>query len=645
MYPLSALVALLIAAAASAQTTTESYAWPLDLPRELTSSFGEYRPGRYHMGIDLRTGPIGKDVHAAADGYVSRIRCSPYGYGKAVYIQLADGNSAVYAHLSDFAPALRDYVRRAQHEREEYTVDLTPKPGEFPVKRGEVIAKSGQTGIGVPHLHYELRDKDGVAINSRLAGVTWPDNTVPEFRAVAVIPLSPDSRINGRFEPVILNAGRRSASDFYTPAITIDGRVAFAVDVFDPSAGSRLGVHRMSVVSGNDSIFDLVNDRISYDYAQDGAIAFAPFPGSGQFLSLWRRLGNDAESYTSSPGSGSFTMSPANTEVYLRAEDFDGNTATLTIPLRAPAPRAAVSAVDVYRGMGAITLRSSGQHLIATATFPQNEPDAPVLVFSGQPDRIPLDRIDARTFQLAFLPKSAFLDALINVEHEHLGQPGKRWVFVRRGENAHRISYLDLEIETQPDSPYGTLVLGLNIADAESDGELYSLGHTFNLYPNDVPLDAPITLSLPLPKSLEHPERALIYRRDLDKKKWVRQDSDGKAGRVSAVTRQLGVYALLEDARPPTLELLHLANGQTMNSLRPAIRAHAIDLGSGIDAFRATYNGKWLLVEYDPEQDLLNWERDEDLPAGAGTLAIEVRDHAGNVTRREVALTLGSPAP
>src|SRR5690606_9127249 len=118
----------------------------------LTSSFGEYRAGRYHMAIDLRTGPSPQPVRAAADGYVSRVRCSPYGYGKAVYVQLADGNTAVYAHLSVFAPALRDYVRRAQHERRAYIVDLYPEPNRFPIKQGEIIAHSGQTGIGAPHL-------------------------------------------------------------------------------------------------------------------------------------------------------------------------------------------------------------------------------------------------------------------------------------------------------------------------------------------------------------------------------------------------------------------------------------------------------------------------------------------------------------
>ena len=90
--------ALLVAAALvlGADSTLQ---WPLDLPPELSSSFAEYRTGRFHAGIDIRTAGIGREVHAAGDGHISRVRCSPWGYGKAVYLQLDTGQTVVYAHL------------------------------------------------------------------------------------------------------------------------------------------------------------------------------------------------------------------------------------------------------------------------------------------------------------------------------------------------------------------------------------------------------------------------------------------------------------------------------------------------------------------------------------------------------------------
>ena len=183
MIPGAIIWACVFAAGASS-----GYEWPLDLPRQLTSSFAEYRPGRFHAGIDLRTQGVGRPIRAAHDGYVSRVRCSPWGYGKAVYVQLPDGNTAVYGHLSDYRSDLLAYVRKAQHAKQRYTVDLYPELKAFPVRRGEVIAKSGQTGIGAPHLHYEVRDKDQHPINPRRLGIVWPDEARPAIRKVVVAP-------------------------------------------------------------------------------------------------------------------------------------------------------------------------------------------------------------------------------------------------------------------------------------------------------------------------------------------------------------------------------------------------------------------------------------------------------------------------
>ena len=123
------LQTLALISAGFAGGSTGEYAWPLSLDPQLTSSFAEYRTGRFHAGIDLRTAGVGREVFAAGDGYVSRVRCSPYGYGKAVYLQLHDGNSAVYAHLSDFYPELAAFVRAEQHRKaDDHNQQQGPEP-------------------------------------------------------------------------------------------------------------------------------------------------------------------------------------------------------------------------------------------------------------------------------------------------------------------------------------------------------------------------------------------------------------------------------------------------------------------------------------------------------------------------------------
>ncbi|MCK5863308.1 MAG: M23 family metallopeptidase, partial [Candidatus Hydrogenedentes bacterium] len=291
LYPAAFVVLLLLAAAASAE---EVYRWPLDLPRDLSSSFGEYRPGRFHAGIDLRTGGVtGKPVYVAADGYVSRVRCSPWGYGKAVYVQFEDGNSAVYAHLEDYYDVLREYVRDNQHARRSYTVDLYPEPGRFPVYKGRQIAVSGSTGAGPPHLHYELRDSAGRPFNPKLAGAVWPDTVPPIFRSVLIAPEGNAGTVNGGFKPIILDVVRHKGGHYTTAPITASGRIGIAADVIDPgNDGIKMGVHVLRLTHENKEVFQVRHDYISYNNISNGAVAYHPFfLNEGHYLLLWRWSG------------------------------------------------------------------------------------------------------------------------------------------------------------------------------------------------------------------------------------------------------------------------------------------------------------------------------------------------------------------
>src|SRR5271169_249465 len=89
------------------QTGWDDYAWPTEAGRIVTSTFGEYRSSHFHAGIDISSGDTqGYGVFASRSGYVSRIRISPTGYGKMLYIRHPDGFTTTYAHLEKFSPAL-----------------------------------------------------------------------------------------------------------------------------------------------------------------------------------------------------------------------------------------------------------------------------------------------------------------------------------------------------------------------------------------------------------------------------------------------------------------------------------------------------------------------------------------------------------
>lgn len=157
---------------------------PLDTPLALSGSFGEVRGRHFHAGTDLRTGgEEGHPVYAVDDGRIVRINVATGGYGKALYILHPNGVTSVYAHLQRFNPEIEAWVRAQQYQRKSYEVQLFPPPGRFSIRRGDTIAKSGNTGSsGGPHLHFELRLQNGrLPYNSYLSGVRHQDTTPPQF--------------------------------------------------------------------------------------------------------------------------------------------------------------------------------------------------------------------------------------------------------------------------------------------------------------------------------------------------------------------------------------------------------------------------------------------------------------------------------
>lgn len=609
--------------------------WPLDLPPALTSSFGEYRAGRFHAGIDLRTdGVTGKKVYSVADGHVSRVRTSPWGYGKALYVTHTDGVTAVYAHLSGFREDIRQYVYDAQHAAQSYTVDLYPQEDKFRVEGGEWIASSGQTGVGVPHLHFELRDAAGRPISPSSYGFSWPDDSPPRFRKLLVIPARAGATIDGDYRPRVLEAQREADGRYFVPPIRVSGPIRFAADVVDMWNGgrNRLGVRILQTSADRTTVFGMLNDRLSYDHMHDGAVAFHPFfLDAGLFLTQWKWPGNDTAPFNVKDYPGAYELNGAESTVVMTASDFNGNSSLLVVPLVPDpvAPRPAPGA-DVDSDGATVNLQCIGEWILVTVTFNGPEPETPQLfvddaLVDGGGKMI---RIDRNTFRAAVEPAPDAAKLEIRVEHKGKGVYERSIVVMTRGAGGRVVEFGDVRIEAPSGAPYGRLFASVETLDRSDRAKIPLVTGSFRIWPEATPVDSPVTISIRAPESV--PDFTHVYRENPGG--WGFEGGILQDGWFSFQTRSFGTFALMHDDRPPELTPRNPPPGAKVGGRRPDITVSVRDIGSGVATVDAFVSGRWIIMEFDPEHGIAHWARDEDLPSGEQTMEFRVTDAAGNVT-------------
>ncbi|WP_052694962.1 M23 family metallopeptidase [Hymenobacter sp. AT01-02] len=243
----------------------------------LAASMGELRPNHFHGGLDIKTdGRVDLPVHASQDGYISRLKQSSFGYGNVLYITHPNGLTTVYGHLNHFKGPVAEELRRRQYEKQTYELELFFKPGQFPVKRGDIVALSGNTGGSAgPHVHWEVRDQQ----DNQLNPLQWggfqeiQDHVAPSLQAFAVEALSIDARVQNRFgkavfvpkTPPLLNGGGYVWAD----TIAANGTVGLLVQGFDrfDQAWNKNGFQKVDVLVNGQPLYSHVVDNIPFPEA------------------------------------------------------------------------------------------------------------------------------------------------------------------------------------------------------------------------------------------------------------------------------------------------------------------------------------------------------------------------------------------
>lgn len=341
-------ILLLCAGVCSAQSLdTAYYDFPLrNVAGYYSANFGEMRPNHFHSGIDFKTdGVEGKSVVAVADGYVSRVSQSPTGYGLALYVTHPNGTTSVYGHLSRFRKDIADFVFAERHRLKRSQVDLYCKPDQFLVKRGEEIARSGNTGSSQgPHLHFEIRDaKTQKTLNTIAQRIYTPkDDISPYIMKVHYVEVDTVRGVPCHSKLATYTVNKADANTYrraQKSPIKVGRKGYFIVETSDRKndVANTYGVYNMVAKLDGKPIFEYRNDGFPFELSRYcNAVSYYPIQrrSRNEVMRAAMLQGGTDYLYPTLVNRGIVTTSEGETRnVEFVITDDCGNTSTLSFEI------------------------------------------------------------------------------------------------------------------------------------------------------------------------------------------------------------------------------------------------------------------------------------------------------------------------
>ncbi|UOQ96871.1 M23 family metallopeptidase [Hymenobacter sp. 5317J-9] len=597
-------------------------------PNFLAGSMGELRPNHFHGGLDIKTGGgVNQPVYAAADGYVSRLKQSSFGYGNVLYITHPNGTTTVYGHLNEFKGAFAAELLRRQYDKQSYELEAFFEKDKYPVKRGELVALSGNTGGSAgPHLHWEVRDAQDRQYNPLQWG-GFPeiqDHVAPQLQAFALEPLGIEARVKkvfakAVFVPKVLPGP--GVATTWADTISAFGTVGLLVQGFDrfDNAWNKNGIQRVTMTVNGQPFYEHNIDAVPFPTGTRQVGNFVDFlyqNTQGRTLQkLWVDDGNDLAMYTTGPSKGRLNVEAGklyNIDITL-ADSYNNQTPVHLVvrgeqpeyfKTRSAAVKKTALRFEVTRNLlkavvadpsadsvaANLTLLRGNRRLEIRPSYTQNSENVYLYdLRAGLPDSIRFGNITKKFDRQVMIPA------------------GKETSYATNA----------LTLVFGPETLFGNLYLSTSFKPEPTGSGFWTVGSPLQ------PLYHTATLTLKPATPPADPARTAIYAATAKGGKAYVGGKWDDRGQITAQIRQFASYRILRDTTAPRGSLIGRAGGQLSFSVG--------DDMSGLASYRLLIGGKFRMLRYEHKKALLFTVASDTLgPRLHGPAELRLTDQAGN---------------
>lgn len=596
-----------------------SYAWPTDASRYLSSTFAETRSAHLHSGLDIRTwGREGYKVLAARDGELYRIGIGPDGYGKVLYLKHSDGSYTVYAHMQRFRPDIQAYADSIRLEDYSFELDHLVIADRFTFGKGEIIGYTGSTGVGPPHLHFEVRTPDFEPFNPLLTNLSIDDTLPPVISSIAVESLHPETL---KFETYDIIQPKEETDGAYNfGAIKTNTPIGISLNAHDRAnrAPNFYAVYELFLIADDDTVFHSQANNFDFNEASmmfvDRSYPILAETRQG-FQRLYNVNGNQLPIYKRLSNRGLLGLTPGIQNVKIAATDYYGNTTEARFTLITDGDIAfnQITSVPAYP-----VRPSNDKGLFKTARTNQINSAPSFRILDSNPvPRGPSSPIINYSYLLTTPGNSSVsLKTLI---------PGRKEVI--------HTSMYRAWVEVPDESLYDTLSLSMEY---KIDEGLPSI----RFQPNRLPVRDSMYFTMLLPDDIVSDTTIGLYSYDEFRDRHTFLESTIEHGVLKA---EINEFAELQIRRDINAPWVGRAEFQAHPTGYTVVQVPTVDRDSGIDYRRSRIevNGKQGIIEYDNDKDLLIFYNPGFLFSEENyDIDVKIYDRTGNLTERSYKLKL-----